>query len=237
MDRVSLCYSTVDRPCSGGLLWTRPDLIFSRNMSEVLVNAGRSEEYNVHRWSFAEQRTIPLDFNKLLFLYPTWRKRDRLVAEESPGLSPAQLNRWRVADVFAWVPGRLLLRPPGAGGGSPTTTAAHGPATPVPAVARGPAATVVPPPEQTHLSDRSFPLTNVLRSHFAFALFPNRKWVEENVGWFVLNSQHDSDTAKDWNPLYRMAGRAKMDPYRPERDAPDREVEQRMRDIAVGFGE
>eukprot|EP00413_Alexandrium_margalefii_P012642 CAMPEP_0204530532 /NCGR_PEP_ID=MMETSP0661-20131031/10673_1 /ASSEMBLY_ACC=CAM_ASM_000606 /TAXON_ID=109239 /ORGANISM="Alexandrium margalefi, Strain AMGDE01CS-322" /LENGTH=289 /DNA_ID=CAMNT_0051536629 /DNA_START=66 /DNA_END=935 /DNA_ORIENTATION=- len=190
--------------CDGGVLWTRPDLIFNRNMSSALRSAGRgstafdqaSPDFPWQRFSFDEGRVLPLDLDRMLFLHPCWRQDDRATREvlTSQGKN-VTFTHWRVPDVWFWVPGRLW--------------------------------------HDTSLKIRHLTMNHEMLFDFHSLGVPEpqlQEWVARNVAFLNINSQHDSDSMKDWNPFYRMATRPQA-PFIPDKHAPSGETEQHTHTI------
>ena len=208
------------------------------------------------RFSFEEGRTIPLDLGRVLFLAAGRRNSDRCGAMAAMRLdnppSPRATSRiiktevgagrWRIIDTWMWIPGRFVAEWRGGresrGGGreedksslqqSATTTQEGETAGTAGTVE---ATSTTPPPDPL-----AFPRTRLFRNHCAFGYFPgSRKWLRENVGFVSLNSQHDSNSGKDWNPFYRMASRevAEPDQSRPGQ-TPSAQTELHLGDMGVG---
>ena len=81
-----------------------------------------------------------------------------------------------------------------------------------------------------------FPRTRLFRNHCAFGYFPDdARWLRDNVGFVSLNSQHDSNSEKDFNPFYRMAARktAEVDVDKVGQ-SPSLETELHLGDMGVG---
>lgn len=198
--------------CSAGLLWTRPDLIFKPAMGEALRSAGFSDDIppgfsSPERYSFVHGKVLPLDLAKLLYLSPTW------ALSETIGMGSRGQGRWRVVDTFGWLPGWMLERVRKERG---EKTALRG--------------------EAPIHSESELPREGLFRDHEALGFFSTtqKTFVENNVGWVALNSQHDSDSAADWNPFYRMAVRSSVQSSQ-DGDTPSRACEEKIANVGRGF--
>ena len=222
-----------DARCRAGLLQTRPDMVFKAALRDAILTSKHDVDYSSsgittletatsqQRFSFVHSKVLPLDLDRLLFLFPCWTKfnGDRIPSFLVNG------GRWRVVDVWAFIPGRLLK------------DWDHNPDSQSPAFSSG---KILQDLESTSWTAGrpSLPRIRLFRNHEAFAYFPNSKdWVKRNVGFVSLNSQHDSNTAVDWNPFYRFAGRMPIRPFNAGRpgQAPSRETEEYIKDLTVGF--
>ena len=225
--------------CGGGLLWSRPDIVWKTAMRDILLTVqdgwfakntsensavSTSTQSSLQRWSFIENRTVPLDLRKLLFLGPVWRSGDYISGPREEGG-----GRWRIVDVFTWIPGWML---PGWYAGPDVRTPLGESFDPE----ADRLAYKDAPSGPTHCKDATLPRTLLFRNHQVFAFLPNcTKWVQKNIGWVVLNSQHDADTANDWNPTFRIAARLPARGYVDEKHKPSLAVEQHLRNMGRGF--
>jgi len=189
-----------EHSCDGGVMWLRPDLVFTRNMSTALRTAGveadhvydpRSPDYPWPRHSFEKGGVRPVDLDKLLFLFPVWAQFDR---RTMPVLGK-NISHWRIPDVWMWIPGRLWNSKTLRMGGIRGMYVSH---------------------------DAMFGFHNI---GIPEAKVP--EWVQQNVAFLGINSQHDSNSQHDWNPFYRMAGRPEK-AFSPV-NAPSMETERHIK--------
>lgn len=215
---------------------------------------GANSTVSIHRWSFFDKRYRPVDWGRFLWLYPT--------AKALPTLGPTYVGMdkfagswWHVCDMWAWVPGKLL-QPHRVVGEDDLPPDRDRPGDDPDPAEDHPAAD----PDVFHPATdfRTANIFSVPRLDFAQMFMSEiapwrfnklfqaaRNWLDPplqsvlwfraNFGWLVLNSQHGSDSAIEWNPFYKHAGRRPYVEYDQGQDEPTYQTEWYISDVAAGW--
>lgn len=215
-----------DDRCNGGFLWTRPDVVFNQNLTDLITSCSGAASTppggggapstppavpSPYRYSFLHKKYFGVDWTKMMWLSP-------ICHVETPDIDPAvrttgcvqedfSKDPVLVNDILFWAPATLFRR------ATDSWRATK---------------------KKTPQTDR-FSLVQLIRNHFA--LWKLRRllggkaaederdatgsmlstmalpaadrvvWAEENLSFLVLNAKFDSAREKDWSPFLSMVAR------------------------------